>query len=217
MPNNIRNIGPGPYSAEVFASLADSLKKGAVIGYPTETVYGLGCDAGNRKAIERIYRLKGRNYDAPFLMLIHEKDDVQSMTEFISGDVRNLMDAFWPGPLTLIFQVRQNGELFHRGCDRVAVRISSDPVCRMLMDEFNKPLISTSANPSGKPPAHTAMDVYGYFHDDVDVILNGGRRKGSPSTILDVSREPYRLIRQGSINRAMLERTLRRRIDEKTV
>ena len=217
MADNIRTIGPEPYPAEFFMSLAESLDKGAVIGYPTETVYGLGCDAGNREAVERVYRLKGREYDVPFLMLIREKGDVLNLTESILPGVEDLMEAFWPGPLTLIFQAGSGTGFAHCGKERIAIRISSDPICRMLLDAFHKPLISTSANPTGCPPAHTAEEVFLYFNHEIDCILNGGQRRGLPSTILDVSGEPFRLIRRGSLTRASLEKLLGRRIDEESV
>ena len=182
------------------------LSKGQIIGYPTETVYGLGGDACNRITVERIFRLKKRDAFNPFIVLLYKKGDIYPLTKNVSAIAEKLMNTFWPGPLTLIFEANPGLSSFLTGNQvRVAARISSDPICKMILTAFKKPLVSTSANLSGDEPAYSAEMVFQYFGKTIDLLIDGGYRKGTPSTILDVSVHPAKLIRKGPIHKTLLE------------
>ncbi len=146
--------------------------KGGVIAYPTETVYGLGGDPLRLDVIERIEQLKGRGQEKTFLLLVSSRVQWSAYVESIPSFAIPLIKKFWPGPLTLIFPAsrilpfRLTGE---KGT--IGLRASPDPICQALVDLFGKPLISTSANPSGKPPARSAREVLEYFPQGLDLIL----------------------------------------------
>ena len=187
--------------------VVDSLLSGGVIGYPTETVYGLGGDATNADVIERISRLKQIEKGQPMLVLLGNRDELPQWIDGISANADVLMDRFWPGPLTLIFRTR---EIFPQRLlskeSRLGVRISPDPICQVLLSEFRKPLISTSANPHGLQPARSVSEVATYFGDGIDWLIDGGDRTGTaPSTVVDVSIDPPRIIRTGSVKQDDIE------------
>ncbi|MBN2102831.1 threonylcarbamoyl-AMP synthase [bacterium] len=177
------------------------LKHGGVIGYPTETVYGLGGIATDARVVSRIQNIKRRNTDKPMLILIPHSSFLLLVAENIHEYVFSLMDNFWPGPLTLVFRARSGlPDGLIGGDGSIGIRVSSDPICQQLLTELNAPLISTSANPSNQPPARSAEMVQAYFKDQLDAILDGGKRnQNEPSTIIDVRFKPAQLIRNGSI------------------
>ncbi|MFC1568869.1 L-threonylcarbamoyladenylate synthase [bacterium] len=190
----------------------DVLRRGGVIGYPTETVYGLGGMAINTKVISRIQSIKGRQFHKPMLILVPDEQFISDLTdqEDIPDDVRLLMKHFWPGPLTLIFKAKNGLPKGLTSDDGgIGVRISSDPICQDLLERCRAPIISTSANPANQPPARTADDVRRYFKDHLDIILDGGvRNMNEPSTVIDVRSMPARLIRQGAIEVFLIKSTI---------
>jgi len=183
------------------------LNSGGIIGYPTETVYGLGGNAEDPEVIEGIYRLKKRDSQRPFLVLVAGQEHIHPFVTSISKEAEILMNRFWPGPLTLVFDASPflpESLIGKKG--KVAMRVSSDPVCRVLLEKYQKPFISTSANPSGMEPARSAAEVLEFFSGKIDLILDGGMRMtGIPSTILDISGETPRFLRKGSIRKETIE------------
>jgi len=187
---------------DIWASdVVSVVSEGGVIGYPTETIYGIGGDATSERVVQRVNGLKKRDVRHPMLVLVGRKSEIYRLAQRISDKAELLMDRLWPGPLTLVFDalpVLPKGVLSEEG--RIGVRISSDPVCQALLKILGKPLISTSANPHGKKPARSAAEVQGYFGTSLDMIIDGGERLGRvPSTVLDVSTDPPRLVRKGAV------------------
>jgi L-threonylcarbamoyladenylate synthase len=194
-------------SEPVLSELVENIRFGGVIGYPTETVYGLGGDAFNLETIRRIYRLKGRDFTSPLLILVRDREMLNAATRTIPHVAERLIQSFWPGQLTLIFE-KDGGipDALTGGRGAVGVRMSPDPVCRFILSRLDRPLISTSANPSGRVPARTASEVIRYFDGKVEWVIDGGARTdATPSTILDVTHTPPRLIRQGGVSKAQIE------------
>jgi len=181
-----------------------------VIGYPTETVYGLGGWGLSEKVYERISKLKKRSSEMPFLLLINSPASLEGLVTSVSRNAELLMRKFWPGPLTLIFKAAAQCPAHIREINgRIGLRVSSDPICSALLDRWQGPLISTSANPAGKPPARTAEEIYQYFNDDLDAVIDGGgRQANSVSTIVDVSGKAIKLIRKGAIDQRQIEETI---------
>lgn len=185
----------------LFDRIAELFDRGGIIGYPTETVYGLGGDATNETAVRRIFELKGRETQKRFLCLVHSKERLYPIVERVSGKAEKLMDVFWPGPLTLIFPVSQkHPELLRGGSGKIGFRVSSEPICQKLTERYQNPIVSTSANRSGQNPSRTAGEVMASFGNALDLVLDGGMRNGlNPSTVLDMDEDPPRVIRKGAV------------------
>ncbi len=185
-----------------ISTASEILQQGGVIAYPTETFYGLGCDATNPKAVQKLFDLKGRDSKIPIPVLIGEFSQLSLYVEEISKSAEKLIGKFWPGPLTLIFRAKEifPEELLAQ-TGKIAIRISGHPIAQELTKKFALPLTTTSANRSGEPAASTPEQVEKYFKNGIDGILSGGNLPASqPSTILDVTFDPPKLIRAGIIS-----------------
>ncbi|MYC12239.1 MAG: threonylcarbamoyl-AMP synthase [Gemmatimonadetes bacterium] len=180
---------------------ADIIKNGGLIAYPTETVYGLGADPYNAEAIQKIFTAKGRAEDKGIILLIRGADDFSTLVRTVSPTAQILIEAFWPGPLTLIFRANRNlSPALLGGRDTVALRHSSSPIATQLLTALGGPLTSTSANRSTEPPARSAYEVENALGEHLDLILDGGPSGSTlPSTLVDVSTDRAILLREGAI------------------
>ncbi len=180
---------------------ADCIRSGGVVVYPTETVYGIGADPFNSSAFERIFSLKGRETEKGLILLIRGRRDLDALVADVSRAAELLMDAFWPGPLTLIFPASPNLPAHLLGpTSTIALRMSDAPVASSLLQHAGRPVTSTSANRSGQPPARSAREAFDDLGSDVDLILDGGTAPDSrPSTLVDVSVPHPRILRPGRI------------------
>ncbi len=185
---------------------AEVIQAGGVIVYPTETVYGIGTNAWDGSAIAKVRALKHRTDQKPILVIARSQDQLQSLTDEISPLAQRFMDAFWPGPLTLVFRASKSvPDLLSRGTGTIGVRIPSSPVCLRLLELAGCPLTSSSANISGQPPLHTVADIVRAIPKGVDLILDGGQLPPSePSSVLDVTGPTPRLLRKGAIGEELL-------------
>ncbi|HWP57314.1 MAG TPA: L-threonylcarbamoyladenylate synthase [Candidatus Acidoferrales bacterium] len=184
-----------------MAEAVAALRRRGVIGFPTETFYGLGADALDEEAVERVFALKGRDPNNPLPVIIADEEMLQSIVVAISPLARRLMERFWPGPLTLVLpgHARLPKPLVNRN-GGVGVRISSHPLAQRLVKELGRPITATSANPSGQPPARSRAEVVGYFGSRVGIVIDGGKltaEKGS--TVVEVFAQGIRVIREGEI------------------
>lgn len=195
-------------NAEALFSAVQVLKRGQVIVFPTETFYGLGADALDPSAVERVVFLKGRNSDNPIAVIIGDRRMLSEIVTEIPPAAQKLMNHFWPGPLTLVLPAKKNLPrplLNHDG--KIGVRLSNHPVATKLARELGAPLTATSANPSGKEPARTVQEARTYFTDRVEIFLDGGTLPGrSGSTVAEVIENRLRIIREGEISSQELER-----------
>lgn len=180
--------------------------QGGVAAFPTETFYGLGADARNEEALRRIFQLKGREENKPLLLLIGEREWLAGLAQRIPPVAEKLMQNFWPGPLTLVFEASPGvSSLLTGGTGTIGVRLSPHPVARALVQAVGRAITATSANLSGQPSASLAAEVFRAIGNGVDAILDGGQTAGGlGSTVLDVSRPNPRIIRQGVLPRAAL-------------
>lgn len=184
---------------------ADILKNGGLVAFPTETVYGLGANALNEEAAGKIYAAKGRPSDNPLIAHIADFGDLDPLVAEIPEAGRKLMEAFWPGPLTLIFL---KSDLVPYGTtgglDTVAVRMPSDPVAKALIRLAGVPVAAPSANTSGRPSPTTADHVWQDMNGKIDMIVDGGPVGiGVESTIIDVSGDVPMILRPGAVTREM--------------
>lgn len=180
---------------------------GGVIAFPTETFYGLGACPFDARAVQRIFDLKGRSFrSAPILVLIRSRADLVALVSEITPAAERLMEACWPGPLTLVFHAAEAvPSVLTAGTGTIGVRLPAHSDVQRLLEAVGGPLTGTSANHSGLPPATTAEDVDRAFGDGVDAILNGGPTPGGlPSTVVDTTVDPPRLLREGRVPTASL-------------
>lgn len=182
------------------------LKSGEVVAFPTETVYGLGADAWNPDAIQKVFDIKGRPADNPLIVHISSKDRVQSFAKAISEDAQKLMDHFWPGPLTLIFPKKTEVlDLLTGGLETVALRWPRHPLSQELIARVG-PLVAPSANSSGHPSPTKPLHVKEDFGEDFPVIPAGETDIGLESTVLDVSGTPFKIYRPGAVTGQQIEK-----------
>jgi len=177
------------------------LKKGKIVAFPTETYYGLAVDPENRVAVERLFKVKKRVSEKPLLLLIHTREQLESLVKEIPPEFVPLMEKYWPGALTLVFPA---GPLVDTGVTggtkTIGIRISPHPVAQRLVQGFGKPITATSANISGLPPASAPDEILAMFGDGVDYILDGGIVTGGlSSTVLAVIQDRIAILRHGQI------------------
>ena len=194
-------IDPGKPDEEKLAEAVRTLLEGGVVAFPTETFYGLGADARNEAAVEKIFRIKGRNFRNPLSVIVANDRDVTPLVEEIPATAKILMQTFWPGPLTLVF--RASSSVLPRltaDTGKIGIRVSSHPVARILAAALSGPLTATSANLSGGPECSSADAVIRTLGDLPDAVIDGGSTPGGAgSTILDVTVSPPRILREGAI------------------
>ncbi|MDZ7773394.1 MAG: L-threonylcarbamoyladenylate synthase [Balneolaceae bacterium] len=184
------------------------LREGGVAAFPTETVYGLGAYAWNPDAVRRVFELKGRPADNPLIVHLASARMAADFVPEIPEDARTLMTAFWPGPLTLILPKKPEVlDLVTAGLDTVALRWPAHPLAQELIATCG-PLVAPSANKSGRPSPTRPEHVREDFGEDFPVLEAGETQIGLESTVLDLSREPYTILRPGYIGREQIEKAL---------
>ena len=180
---------------------AERLRHGGVIAFPTDTLYGLGCSLFDVSAVEMVARIKRRDPFLAVISLIPETRQVDGLAVEVTDLARRLMARYWPGPLSLIFKAAPIVPPRVRGAGgTIALRVPKDVLCQKLLNYIGGPVVSSSANLSGQPPAETAEEVVRIFGNQLDLVLDGGpSRSRLPSTLVDVSGEPPRLLRRGVV------------------
>lgn len=194
----------------VYEQAAEILRRGGLVAFPTETVYGLGGNALDPEASRRIYAAKGRPSDNPLIVHVADTETVELLAEEVPEKARRLMEAFWPGPLTIILKA---GSMIPRettgGLSTVALRMPDHPVALAMIRAAKLPIAAPSANTSGRPSPTKAEHVAEDLNGRVDMIIDGGDVGiGVESTIVDLTGEMPQILRPGYITKAMLERVL---------
>jgi L-threonylcarbamoyladenylate synthase len=193
--------------ADNLAAAVAALRGGEVIVFPTETLYGLGADALNFTAVEKIFQLKGRDPNNPFPLLVSDRAMLNSLVENISPLAKKLMERFWPGPLTLVLPARHDiPPPLVNSTGAIGVRISSQPIANEIVRMLGRPLTATSANPSGQPPAQTIAQARSYFSGKIEVFIDGGALTSKTgSTVAAVVGNKIKIIRAGEIGKDELQ------------
>jgi L-threonylcarbamoyladenylate synthase len=181
-----------------------------LIAFRTDTFYGLGADPLNRLAVERIKRIKGRAEGKPILLLIADISEVDPLVLSRPPIFEALSKHLWPGPLTIVLPANADlPEDVTAGTDSVGLRLPDDADVRSLVHTCGGRLTATSANPSGRAPATSAAQVQEYFSIGIDLIIDGGLITATkPSTVIDITCNPPRIIREGAVSRTTLEAIL---------
>lgn len=189
---------------------ASIIRKGGLVAFPTETVYGLGADALNPKAVAGIYAAKKRPLDNPIIVHVSSKEEAKKILEDVPESAVKLMDVFWPGPLTLVLKASENvPKITTAGSDTVAVRMPKHKVALALIRESGTPIAAPSANLSGRPSPTTAQHVEQDLVGRIDLILDAGSTQvGVESTVLDLSRYPPQILRPGGVTYEELNKIL---------
>jgi L-threonylcarbamoyladenylate synthase len=180
---------------------AEVIQAGGIIVYPTETLYGIGCSAVHPRALQRVQGLKKRPEPKPILVLVRSREDVRQLVREIPASAEVLMDAFWPGPLTIVFPAAASiPRELTQGRGTVGIRIPSCAVCMRLLEFAGVPITSTSANLSGDEPLDTIEAMRAVLTPGIDLYLDAGTLPVSkPSTVVDVTGPFPRLLREGAV------------------
>lgn len=189
---------------------AEAIRKGELVAFPTETVYGLGADALNPEAVLSIFTAKGRPNDNPLIVHISKLSMLQPLVTEIRPEVQKLIEAFWPGPLTLVFHKSPVVPLqITAGLDTVAVRMPDHPIALELIHRAGVPIAAPSANRSGRPSPTLAEHVLEDMSGRISWIIDGGPcRVGLESTVLDMTGDIPTILRPGGITLEMIERVI---------
>ncbi len=188
-------------SREVLDAAAAILQGGGLVAFPTESFYGLGADALDPRALERVFAVKGRPESKPLLVLVDSVKMAEELVSEVPAGARELMARHWPGALTLVLKAAAHlPDRLTAGTGTVGVRMPGHPVALAVVRAAGRAVTAPSANPSGADPPTTAVDVRRYFEGVVDLILDGGTTAGgSGSTIADCTVWPPRILRQGPV------------------
>lgn len=195
----------------IISKAADIIKSGNLVAFPTETVYGLGADALNSNAVEKIFAAKGRPSDNPLILHISNTNQVEKLA--YENDIsKKIMDFFFPAPLTLVLKAKNIiPEVTRGGLDTVAVRMPDNPIALALIEEANTPIAAPSANLSGRPSPTDSKSVFNDMNGKIDLILDGGGLTdiGIESTVIDVTNpEKIFLLRPGAMPVENIEKFL---------
>jgi L-threonylcarbamoyladenylate synthase len=194
-------VNPLDPEGALIEEAAHVLRNGGVIGYPTETVYGLGVDAYNEGALQKLFEIKGREVGKAISLLVGDVQMLEEVTSRIPPTALNLIKDYWPGALTIIFEAsRKCSPILTGKTGKVGVRISPHIVPRKILEALKRPMTSTSANLSGMSSLSDPQDVYRVFRKKIDLIIDGGKtRENGESTVIDVTVSPPRVLREGIV------------------
>ena len=190
-------------SRENLSSAADLLRNGGLVAVPTETVYGLAGNGLDSAAVEKIYEVKGRPAVKPLSLMVSGKECIDRYCTDVPSQAYCLADAFWPGPVTIVLRSRDIvPDIVRAGGSTVGLRCPDSPLTLSLLKLSDIPFAAPSANPSGADSPKSAEAVLSYFDGAIDAVVDGGVcRLGLESTIIDMSAKPFRILRQGSLER----------------
>ncbi len=190
---------------EVIQKAVSILLNGGTVAYSTETIYGLGAKYDDEQAVKRLYELKNRPRAKAMPLIIGSVEQLAMLTQCVNDAAFDLISRFWPGPLTLIFRARDGLNSYITSDSKVAVRIPGESFALHLVRFAGFPITATSANISGKPPAHNADMVADYFPEGLALIVDGGESQiALPSTIVDVTEKSPLVLREGAIKSSWL-------------
>ena len=202
-------------TTEDIATAAEIIAAGGLVAFPTETVYGLGADALNAEAVGKVYAAKGRPSDNPMIVHISSKDDLLKLTSAVTPDMEKLMEAFWPGPMTMIVpRLPVIPDTTTGGLSTVGVRMPDHPVALSLISGSGCPIAAPSANLSGKPSPTTAKDVVEDLDGRVDAVIESTDcQVGIESTVIDMTSDTPVILRPGILTAEDFEKVLGKTVE----
>ncbi|MFO7706757.1 MAG: L-threonylcarbamoyladenylate synthase [Desulfobacterales bacterium] len=196
-------MNPRAPQPKMIARAVDILRGAGVVCFPTRCLYGLGADAFNTAAVERVFEIKQRPADLPLLVLISRADQLEELAAKVTPAARLLIERFWPGRLTLVLDARSEiPQRLTAGRGKIGVRLAAHPVARALVEGFGRPITGTSANPTGESGCRRIAELDPRIAAQVQLILDAGDLKGGVgSTVVDVTGESPVMIREGEVSR----------------
>jgi len=202
MPEILKSGTDNP-EEKILTRAAEILAGGGIIAYPTETFYGLGADATNEKAIQKIFAIKGRDFKNPISLIVGRPEEIYPLVKNVPENAKKLMSALWPGALTIVFSASNKiSPLLTAGSGKIGLRVSSHPLAGKIAQKIKAPLTATSANLTGSPECSKAAEVIKQIGDKIDAIIDWGKTAGGKaSTVIDVTFDPPIIIREGAISR----------------
>lgn len=180
-------------------ALVEVLERGGVVACPTETWLGLLADASNERAIQRVAELKGRPADMPIALLLPGPDSIRAVALDLPPAAESLIESHWPGPLTILLPARPDLDQRLVKDGKVGVRVPGPSPAAELTRAFGRPLTATSANLSGQPPVRSVDELPATLANGLDALVRGVCPGGAPSTLVDASKTPLRILRAGAV------------------
>ena len=195
----------------MIAESARVIRNGGVVVFPTRHLYGLAADAFNPQAVQRVFDIKRRPPEKPLLLLINQREDMRMLADDIPPAAVCLMDAFWPGKITIVLPAGPLiDETLTGGTGKIGIRVPAHPVATALVKAVGRPVTGTSANISGTPGCSTVSELDPRVAEDADLILDAGPlTPGTGSTVVDARPEGVTILREGTISRCAIESALR--------
>lgn len=200
-------VSPDP---QVIESAGKIIRAGGVVVFPAQCLYGLACDAANPEAVRRIFEIKQRPETKALLILIHHPGQIPGLVKKIPQAATRLMEACWPGGLTLVFEAADHlGADLTAGTGKIGIRLPAHPVARALVAAAGCPITGTSANLSGQPGCDTAARLPQEITHRADQVLDAGQLKGGAgSTVVDVTTSPVSILREGLVSKSRIQQIL---------
>ncbi len=219
MKTKIVKINENKINEEIIEEAANILKNHGLVGFPTETVYGLGANGLSEKAVEKIFAAKGRPQDNPLILHVSSIEQVKDLVIEIPDLAKKAMDKFWPGPLTILFKKSDLvPEIITAGLDTVAIRMPSSKIALEIIKKANLPIAAPSANLSGKPSPTSAKHVIEDLSGKIDMIVDGGKTGiGLESTVLDLSEDIPMILRPGKVTLENLREIMPRVVEDSSI
>jgi len=210
MKTKILKMSPKKIDLDKIKIAAEVIKKGNLVAFPTETVYGLGANAFNEEAVAKIFQAKGRPLNDPLIVHIADIKELNRLSKYIPPVALKLAKKFWPGPLTLVLKKSELvSDIITASLDTVAIRMPDDNIALSLIREAQTPIVAPSANLFGRTSPTNAQHVVDDLDGKIEMIIDGGKTKvGVESTVLDIITEPVRVLRAGGISVEQLKEVI---------
>jgi len=211
--HKIRQINPNDPEPAVIREAAQVIATGGIVAFPTKNLYGLGADAFNCEAVDKIFRIKQRPSQMPLLILIKHRSELPRVARKFPPVAEYIMDYFWPGGLTIIFEAKAELPLnLTAKSGKIGVRLPAHPVAAALAAVASNPITGTSANISGQIGCSNISELEASIRDGVDLILDAGPLPpGIGSSVVDVTVEPFLILREGTVSAQQLHKALTER------
>lgn len=215
--HKLRQVHPRFPEEDAIQEASRIMRAGGLVIFPTSALYGMGVDAFNEKALEKVFQVKGRGKNNPLLILVERIEALDALVEEIPPVAFVLMQAFWPGNLTLVFKAKNHlPELLTAGTGKIGIRLPRHPVARALVQKAGGPITGTSANLSENPAAFSITMLPEKIFKEADLVLDSGRLSGGiGSTVFDITSSPPRLIREGNLSSAEIFKVLHQNFPSK--
>jgi len=199
--DKVRKVNCANPETGIIAEAARIIRNGGVVVFPTRSLYGLGADAFNAKAVNRIFHIKQRPVNKPILVLIKDKDELKRLAALVPPAATAIMERFWPGRVSIVFQAKEGlAANLTAGTNKIGIRLPGHNIAYKLVKAADSPITGTSANLSGSAGCFQINDLDEKIVDSVDLILDAGPLKGGAgSTIVDVTGEAPLILRQGEL------------------